>query len=93
MNNHKRLRALKSVAFLTLLVAPAASSQMPAKPGKLVITSDPTHAKIVINGTTISETTPATVVVSPGVYKVTVGTCAEQSVPVGSGDTKEVHCP
>jgi hypothetical protein len=93
MNNHRPLPALKTIVFLALLIAPAAFSQMPAKPGKLVLKSDPPGAKIVINGTTISEAAPATVVVSPGTYKVTIGTCAEQTIPVASGETKEIHCP
>jgi D-alanyl-D-alanine carboxypeptidase len=93
MNNRPLLLALRTIVFLALFIAPAAFSQMPAKPGKLVIKSDPPGAKIVINGTTLSEAAPATIVVSPGTYKVMIGTCAEQTIPVASGDTKEVHCP
>jgi PEGA domain len=93
MNAPRILRALSIVLFWAVLNTTAVSSQMPARPGKLVITSASPGATIVINGTTRPEVTPVTLIVPPGVYKVAVGNCSEQSIQVSSGDTKEVHCP
>jgi hypothetical protein len=93
MNSRTMSRGLEVALLLTLLSTPLASSQMPPRPGKLVLTSTPPGAKIVINAQPRQEVTPITLVVTPGVYKVVVGSCAEQSVQIVAGDTKEVHCP
>ena len=81
------------VVSWVLLTALAASSQYPAPPGKLHITSVPPGQKIAINDSSRPEVTDATLVVSPGTYKVSVGQCPAQPVQVSSGETKEVHCP
>jgi hypothetical protein len=80
--------------FWAFLAAPAASPQMPARPGYLHLTSKPTGEKIMINHQPRPELTEVTLVVSPGTYAVQIGDCAEQSsVEVSSGLTREVHCP
>jgi hypothetical protein len=86
-------RALKFAFSLALLTTPASALQMPARPGKLHISSSPPGAKITINHTERSEVTDVTLIVSPGTYSVLVGNCSEKSVQVSSGETKEVSCP
>lgn len=93
MNIHPRSPALEIMFFLYLLLTPAMLLQMPARPGKLVITSTPPGARIIINSQPRTEVTDVTLVVSPGLYKVVVGNCSEQDVQVSSGETKQVHCP
>jgi ribosomal protein L2 len=93
MNIHPMSRALEIMLFFCLLLAPAMALQMPAQPGKLVITSTPPGARIIINGELRTDVTDVTLVVSPGVYKVVVGSCSEQTVQISSGETKQVHCP
>jgi len=87
------LTALSFVLFSALLIAPAASPQMPPRPGKLHLTSNPTGQRIIINKQLRPEVTESTLIVSPGTYTVQIGDCQEQPVSVASGVTMEVHCP
>jgi len=85
--------ALRVVLLVALVAAPNASPQMPARPGKLHLTSNPTGQRIIINKQLRSEVTESTLIVSPGKYTVQIGNCQEQSVSVASGVTLELHCP
>jgi hypothetical protein len=93
MKNRRMLAALNFVLFSALLITPAASPQMPARPGRLHLTSIPTNQRILINKTVRTEQTDTTLIVSPGTYTVQIGGCVEQSIAVASGVTVEVHCP
>jgi PEGA domain len=94
MKTHMMSRALEIVVVWTLLSTSTVSSQMPARAvGKLVITSTTPGATIVINGKVRTEVTPVTLLVSPGMYKVKIGNCDEQTVQVSSGDPISVNCP
>jgi len=88
------LTALSFVLFSALLIAPAASPQMPPRPGFLHITSKQDGETIAINGKQRSEQTPVTLVVSPGPYTVEVSGCPGQQFQVTavSGKTAEVVC-
>ncbi len=72
-------------------------SQPPAF-NKLVINSDPTGAKISINGNQRAEVTPQTYVVGPGRYTVSVSggpknlNCQFQPVTATSGSTFTFNC-
>ena len=84
---------LDIVWLLLLVVSPAVGLQMPARPGKLDISSTTRGLKITIDGKPRPEVTPVVLVVSPGTYSVVVGPCQAQSVQVSSGETKSVNCP
>jgi len=80
------------------LYPPALTSQTPARPGKLVITSTPPEATITVNGRALEQLTPSTFLVPQGKYKVAVSdgpgnlNCAEKEVLVTSGQSTELHC-
>jgi hypothetical protein len=80
------------VFCLSLLMPQFLASQIPQALGRLQITSTPSGASITINGSLRNEKTPVTVAVTPAVYKVKVGTCAEQTVRVSAGETRNVDC-
>jgi hypothetical protein len=71
---------------------------MPGQPGTLVIKSQPTGAQVKVNDTIVGQATDLSLVVSPGSYKVTVGTpgtvpyCPEKSFPVAAGKTVTIVC-
>jgi hypothetical protein len=76
-----------------MLCSVAAVAQMLARPGTLVIKSEPSGASIIINGVPASQATDANFVVSAATYKVSVGSpgtkpyCAETSISVAAGQT------
>jgi hypothetical protein len=82
----------------TLLAAAAAWSQMPSQPGKLEVKSQPTGARVEIDGTVIPQTTDATLVILPGNYTVSVGAsgsaphCPSTAVTIRSNETKVLVC-
>lgn len=86
-------RSLEIVVSWALLIVPAGSWQMPARPGKLHLTSSPRGQVIIIDKVQRTEVTDVTLVLSPGRYTVKVGNCEPQDVSISSGETKEVHCP
>jgi hypothetical protein len=93
MKAQKKSPVFKYFLCLAFLTAPTSSLQMPARPGKLNLTSTPKGAKIIINHAERSEVTDVSLIVSPGTYTVQVGNCAEKPISVASGETKDVSCP
>ena len=93
MKTHTKSAALSLLLFGAFFYAPVASPQMPARPGKIEISSTTKGLRIMINGNPRPEVTPVTLVVSPGTYTLKIGDCEAQSVPVSSGETKQVNCP
>lgn len=95
MRTHSVSVLLRSLFFFALLLPSAISSQMPPSLGRLHITSVPTGAHITINQTPRNEVTNVTLVVSPGVYTVSITgknlSCSQQC-QVSSGQTYEVSC-
>lgn len=91
--------SLEILLGLTLLCPPALSPQMPPQPGKLVIKSEPTGARITINGNIQPQRTNSTFLVSPGSYQVSVGVKGEKTscsvilLKVSPGETVERVCP
>jgi hypothetical protein len=64
---------VRMMLLISIFLCPAAlSPQMPPQPGKLVISSDPVHATITINGNKVTQVTNATFMVSPGRYAIVV---------------------
>jgi hypothetical protein len=92
MKTHTKLAALSLLLFGAFFYTPAASPQMPARPGKIEISSTTKGLRIIVNGQPRPEVTPVTLVVSPGTYKLRIGECDEQPVQVSSGETKQVNC-
>jgi hypothetical protein len=91
-----RVSGMLRILFLFSLLSPSViSSQMPPSLGKLHITSNPPGAHITINNVPRSEVTNVTLVVSPGVYTVSITgnhlSCSQQC-KVSSGQTFEVSC-
>jgi len=80
------------VFCLSLLMPQFLASQIPQALGRLHITSTPPGASITINGSLRKEKTPVTLAVVKGDYRVSVGTCAEQTVRVSAGETTNVDC-
>jgi len=93
MKTHKKPAALSLLLFGSFFYTPVASPQMPARPGKIDISSTTKGLRIFVNGNPRPEITPVTLVVSPGTYKLKIGDCDEQSVQVSSGETKQLNCP
>lgn len=65
--------SLETLLGLVLLCPPAMSPQMPPQPCKLVIKSEPTGARVTINGVIRDKPTDVTFIVSVGTYTVSVG--------------------
>jgi hypothetical protein len=86
------------ILCLAVLVPASLSSQVLAPPGRLQITSTPVGATITINGQSLSNKTPVTIVVSAGAYEVTVRSadgqtnCDQKNVSVTSNETVAVDC-
>ncbi|MGD0648039.1 MAG: PEGA domain-containing protein [Acidobacteriaceae bacterium] len=92
-------RLLRAWPGLVLLCSATLSPQMPPQPARLVIDSDPSGAALTINGVSRGERTNATLNVSPGSYKVSVGAsggtphCAGTlAIKVNSGQTATWLC-
>ncbi len=89
---------IRIVLRCVLLLPLALSSQMPPKPARLMIQSNPSGARITINGQSMSQRTDVTFLVSPGTYGVAVSgndgnpNCAERKVQVWSGQTATLTC-
>ena len=83
--------------FFLLFPAPG-SSQRPALPGKLSVTSAPAGAGIVVDNQETGKATPFTFVVSPGQHLVSLTSSSlpkcktPTPVTVSSGSTQSVHC-
>ena len=84
--------AAKILLYWAILFPQSFASQVPQAVGKLQITSTTAGAAITINGVLRRERTPVTLAVSPGDYKVLIGSCPEQAVHVSAGETKTVTC-
>lgn len=69
-----------------------AQPQIPQALGKLQMTSAQPGASITINGSHRQERTPVTLAVAPGDYRVAIGNCAEQTIHVSAGETRNVDC-
>ena len=93
MKTHTKSAALSLLLFGAFFYTSIASPQMPARPGKIEISSSTRGLRIVVNGQARPEVTPVTLAVSPGTYTLKIGDCDEQSVQVSSGETKQVNCP
>jgi len=99
MSTRSTSAVAKILLFVALLLAPILLSQTPAKPGILQIDSNPDQANIFVNGKSMNQLTPATLVVSPGTYAVSVtGKSGNPRCPttpsfqVSSGQTVERYC-
>jgi hypothetical protein len=98
MSNWMTSRTPKFILGAALLFPGALSSQTPAQPGRLRVTSMPDGAAVTVNGTSMSRRTPADFVVAPGTYTVsTVGqsgksTCQNAPFTVSSGATLVIDC-
>ena len=98
MNAHTTSLVLRIALFTALLFPLALSSQTPAEPGRLNITSTPDGANITINGKSMDHQTDAVYSVAPGQHKVSVAggagnlNCPEITVQVSSGRETKVHC-
>jgi hypothetical protein len=98
MSAHRISPAIKIVLCWIVLYSPILSSQTPGQPGRLVITSTPTGAKITVNNQATNQLTDATFVVPPGKYTVSVTdgpgklNCPDKDVQIFSGQPAEVHC-
>ena len=90
--------AARAIVMLTLLASPAAWTQMLPRPATLVIKSVPSGAPVTLNGSTSSQPTDLSLVVSPGAYTVSVGTqggkpfCAAKQINVIAGQTVVLVC-
>jgi hypothetical protein len=89
---HRRSPIFEAALFWVLLLPAGLPSQTPPQSGKLIITSTPKGATIVINGQKMQQLTDATFVVSSGTYRVSVAdadgnlkNCATKNVSVSSG--------
>ena len=89
-----------AILLVSIPLVPSSSvPQMPPQPATLVIKSEPTGAKVTINGTIANQLTNVTFVVSPGTYTVSVAgqdgnpSCPGITLKVSSGQTVERVCP
>jgi hypothetical protein len=95
---HRISPAIKIALCLGALCPPTLTSQTPVQPGRLVITSTPSGAKITVNSQATKQLTNATFVVPPGKYTVSVAggpgslNCPGKDVQVTSGQPTSVHC-
>jgi hypothetical protein len=98
MSAHRMSPAIKIALCWAVICSPILSSQTPVQPGRLVITSTPTGAKITVNSQATNQLTDATFAVPPGKYTVSVTggpghlNCPDRDVQVSSGQPTEVHC-
>jgi hypothetical protein len=88
-----------SLLLSTAILAPGvATSQTPPPPGQLRITSTPAGAQIMVNGKPTGQRTPATLLVAPGAYAVSVAgaagqsTCADSTFTVAAAATVVIDC-
>jgi hypothetical protein len=94
----KTSKTLDLVLCAALLFSLKSLSQTPAQPGVLRIDSDPDTANITLNGKLLNQKTPASLVVSPGTYTVSVSgksgspNCPGKPFQVSSGETVEHYC-
>ena len=86
---------LLSIALLTSTLVRA---QTPPTPGQLRITSTPAGAQIIVNGKPTGQRTPATLLVAPSTYTVSVAgvagqsTCSDSTFTVPAAVTVAVEC-
>lgn len=98
MNLPRTPLTMRIVLRCFLLFPLALLSQMPPQPAKLVIKSNPSGARITINGRSMTQRTDVTFLVSPGTYGVAASgdsgnpNCAERKVQVWSGQTATLTC-
>jgi hypothetical protein len=98
MKARRMLPAPETLLYLLLLFPGSLSSQRPAAPGKLSVTSTPPGGKITIDKQPMGKDTDFTFVVSPGDHYVSVRNpsmpkCANPAkVSVISGSTISINC-
>jgi hypothetical protein len=95
----RRSPVFEAALFWLLLLPAGLPSQTPKKTGKLIVTSTPQGATIVINGQKVPQPTNATFVVSAGTYRVSVAdaegklkNCATKVFSVSSGSQTTAYC-
>jgi len=95
----RRYPILEAALFGVLLLPAGLPSQTPQKTGKLIVTSTPQGATIVVNGKKVPQPTDATFVVSAGTYRVSVTdadgnlkNCGTKAFSVSSGSQTRAHC-
>jgi hypothetical protein len=97
MHERKRSPLLETALCCLLPLASGLPAQTPGQPGRMVITSTPKGATIVVNGKKMGQT-DASFAVSPGNYTVSVSggsgnlSCPEKSVKLAAGSTIELSC-
>ena len=97
----QRLLPVLELALCCLFLFPGLlRSQMPQKPGRLTVTSEPPGATVNIDNRRMSRQTPFTFVLSPGRHSVSVRgkdqagkdmNCTA-SLDIAGGAAKSVHC-
>lgn len=96
MRVRQRYPILEAALFWFLLLPAGLPSQTPQKTGKLIVTSTPQGATIMINGKKAGQPTDATFVVSAGTYRVSVTAgnlnCPARAFAVASGSQTRAHC-
>jgi hypothetical protein len=98
MRTRRTLAAPETILYFLLLFPGFLSSQRPAAPGKLSVTSTPPGAKITIDKQPMGKETDFTFVVSPGDHYVSVRIpsmpkCANPTkVSVSSGSAISINC-
>lgn len=93
MQNERNFSVYGSLFCMALPISQLVVAQLPPPLGRLEITSNENHSKIIIDGAETKYFTPVTLVVSPRDYLVVVGTCRSQTVHVQGGKTARVACP
>jgi hypothetical protein len=98
MKARRMLPASETILCFLLLFPGFLSSQRPPAPGKLLVTSTPPGAKIMIDKHSMGKQTDFTFVVSPGDHYVSVTTpsmpkCANPTkVSISSGSAISINC-
>jgi PEGA domain len=98
MNTHLIPRALETALSCVVLSQPVLLPQAPSPPARLVVMSNPTGARIAVNGRNMDQLTDTTFVVPPGTYRIAVTggsgnlNCLDRELRVTSGQEERLYC-
>lgn len=93
-----KISHMAKLSIVSLLLFCPLFAQLPPRAGRLVVTSDPTGAIIMVNGAQTMQRTNATLVVASGDYKLSVSdprgglACSEITLHVQAEETVTRHC-